>query len=78
MYSGNWIVVMKGNTFAWMRTFAINAESHQTLAQTPTAIFNVTKAPTVTTSTTSAGPFDAWQAQSIVVVLMPLVRGLLT
>lgn len=53
MYSGDWIVIIEGYTFAWMRTFAINAGPQQTLTQTPTAIFNVTKTPVVTMSTTS-------------------------
>ena len=53
MISGEWIIVIEAYTFAWMRKFAINAEPQQTWTQKPTAIFNVTKTPVVTISTTS-------------------------
>jgi hypothetical protein len=70
MYSGDWIIVIEGYTFAWMRTFAINAGPQQTLIQTPTAIFNITKTPVVTTSTTSTAQ---WVFEGIGLLAKPQI-----
>lgn len=50
--SGNWIVVVEGLTFAWMRTFQIIAGPPKIVTETPTATVNVTATPTSTSTTT--------------------------
>lgn len=53
MFSGNWMVVMEGLTFAWMRTFQIVAGPPVTITSTPTATYTVTNTPSATVTTTS-------------------------
>ncbi|KIW16209.1 hypothetical protein PV08_06260 [Exophiala spinifera] len=53
MFSGNWMVVMEGLTFAWMRTFEIVAGPPVTITSTPTATYTITSTPRATVTTTS-------------------------
>ncbi|KKY27640.1 hypothetical protein UCRPC4_g00873 [Phaeomoniella chlamydospora] len=52
MYSGEWIIIIEGLTFAWERSFYITAGPQATVTATPTAIFNVTVTPTSTVNST--------------------------
>ena len=52
MISGDWIVVIEGLTFAYMRTFNIIAGPPKIVTETPTATFSVTETPTSTSTST--------------------------
>ena len=53
VFSGIWIAVIEGYTFAWMRTFSVIAGIQQTVTATPTAVFNITTTPSTTVTTTA-------------------------
>ncbi|KAK5048062.1 hypothetical protein LTR84_006252 [Exophiala bonariae] len=52
MWSGDWIVVIEGLTFAWMRNFSINAAPPVVVTSTPTLTFTTPYIPSTTVTTT--------------------------
>ncbi|EXJ94936.1 hypothetical protein A1O1_00054 [Capronia coronata CBS 617.96] len=58
MWSGNWIVIIEGLTFAWMRTFSVVAGPPVVVTSTPTATFTVTSTPSTTITTTITNVFS--------------------
>jgi hypothetical protein len=59
MFSGTWIAVIEGLTFAYMRSFEIIAAPPATVTNTPTATFTVTSVPSTTITTTLTSLLNA-------------------
>lgn len=52
MWSGDWIVIIEGLTFAWMRNFSINAAPPVVVTSTPTVTYTTPYTPSTTVTTT--------------------------
>lgn len=52
MWSGDWIVIIEGLTFAWMRNFSINAGPPVVVTSTPTLTYTSEYVPSTTVTTT--------------------------
>ncbi|EXJ89107.1 hypothetical protein A1O3_02171 [Capronia epimyces CBS 606.96] len=68
MWSGDWIVIIEGLTFAWMRTFSIIAGPPVIITATPTATFTVTSTPSTTITTTMTNVFSTTLPPSTITV----------
>lgn len=52
MFSGDWIVIIEGLTFAWMRNFSINAGPPVVVTSIPTVTYTTPYIPSTTVTTT--------------------------
>ncbi|KEF57809.1 uncharacterized protein A1O9_05729, partial [Exophiala aquamarina CBS 119918] len=52
MWSGDWIVIIEGLTFAWMRNFSINAGPPVVVTSTPTVTYTTPYTPSTTVTMT--------------------------
>ncbi|KAK5196471.1 hypothetical protein LTR99_005259 [Exophiala xenobiotica] len=68
MFSGNWMIIVEGLTFAYMRTFDIIAGPPVTVTNTPTATFTVTNVPSTTITTTTTNVYSTTLPPSTVTV----------
>jgi len=78
MSSGEWIVVVEGLTFAWMRSFSINAGPQVTTYSTPTVTFTVTEVPSTTVSAMATSIYLTTLPPSTVTVLASVVTKMAT
>ncbi|RVX75723.1 hypothetical protein B0A52_00079 [Exophiala mesophila] len=68
MWSGNWIVIIEGLTFAWMRSLDIIAGPPATVTNTATVTFSVTQTPSTTVTTTFTTGFTTTLTPATVTV----------